>query len=311
MIDVREDDLTPEQRDAADDAALDRILDGEGEGSGPAAPAVPAPDGATPAHVDEEDAPARNAESDADDDGKPATLDDELVRALRRDGVPQAVIDATDADTLRVWAKAAAKRQADVDAAFRDRKSDADARGEDDGGDPSADDATPEAGREGDPPSADGSDAATDAADRFAALFGEDAAEPVRAMAAELNALRAQLATTTQAAATEQQQAQVAWAVAELAVQRPGLTAQQVQQVLGTAQQLAAAKPGAFSTYSEMLQAAANTVLGVAPSQRGGPTPPKATVREKPLTPDEIDDRVLDGILAGMSAEDARKAVGV
>ena len=86
-----------------EDAVLDAIL-----GDEPLAPT------ASIASVVGDNSSAELSEEDSG--GEP--IDDDMLRALRRDGVPQTVIDqiGENPDLLTEWATKAIKRQSDVDA---------------------------------------------------------------------------------------------------------------------------------------------------------------------------------------------------
>lgn len=278
---------TDEQRDAAVNAALDRILDGaDGEPTQPEPSSEPSDDA-----TDSGTAPAEESTGDGDE-GATDGLDPDLRRALRRDGVPHAVIEATDPATLREWAEAAKKRQADVDS-YSERMKALKAKvatdGDADGGNRPDDADDGGAGDEGtDPDSGD-------------SVGSDDLAEQVEALRAEVEASK-------RAASTGQEAAEVAWAVADLAMRRPGLSSEQVQEVMDEARRLAATRPGAFGSYSEMLTEAADIALGPPPSSRNGPTPPGQPM-QRSLSPDEVEDAVLDAILDGKDGQQALRSV--
>ena len=89
------DERVPAETPDKDEEVLDRLME----------------DGDTIAS-DNDDTP--DDEPESQEQGQAEDWDD-LVKVLRRDNVPMAVIEATDEDTLREWVNKSQKRQSDVD----------------------------------------------------------------------------------------------------------------------------------------------------------------------------------------------------
>jgi hypothetical protein len=230
---------------------------------------------------------------------------------LKRDGVPEEVIASISEDTLRAWADKASKRQKDVDGygkkmADLEKQLKSGAKQEPPETDSdSEDDVDIE-------PAAEGKE--TEQEDPFAEieeLLGDDAAKPLKAMRAELAELRKQ-----QSAAAEQSLlAQVDSADAYFRSQY-GANAPDREAVVAEMNRLGAANPGTYRTVMHLAEEAYASLAGksVAKPDRkkvaGQPTAAKTVSRtERPRTPVDAEDAILDALLSGKSRDEAMRLI--
>lgn len=236
---------------------------------------------------------------------------DRYAAVLKRDGVPEEVIASISEDTLRAWADKASKRQKDVDGygkkmADLEKQLKSGAKQEPPETDSdSEDDVDIE-------PSAEGKE--TEQEDPFAEieeLLGDDAAKPLKAMRAELAELRKQ-----QSAAAEQSLlAQVDSADAYFRSQY-GANAPDREAVVAEMNRLGAANPGTYRTVMHLAEEAYASLAGksVAKPDRkkvaGQPTAAKTVSRtERPRTPVDAEDAILDALLSGKSRDEAMRLI--
>lgn len=241
----------------------------------------------------------------------PASPDrDRYAAVLKRDGVPEEVIATISEDTLKAWAAKAEKRQKDVDGygkkmADLEKQVKSGAKQEpQDSGDEAEDDVDIE-------PAAEAADESTQE-DPFAEieeLLGDDAAKPLKAMRAELAELRKQ-----QSAAAEQSLlVQVDSADAYFRSQY-GAKAPDREAVIAEMNRLGAANPGTYRTVMHLAEEAYASLAGksVAKPDRkkvaGQPTAAKTVSRtERPRTPVDAEDAILDALLSGKSRDEAMR----
>lgn len=241
----------------------------------------------------------------------PASPDrDRYAAVLKRDGVPEEVISTISEDTLKAWAAKAEKRQKDVDGygkkmADLEKQLKSGAKQEPQGsGDEAEDDVDiePDAGEAEE----------TTQEDPFAEieeLLGDDAAKPLKAMRAELAELRKQ-----QSAAAEQSLlVQVDSADAYFRSQY-GAKAPDREAVIAEMNRLGAANPGTYRTVMHLAEEAYASLAGksVAKPDRkkvaGQPTAAKTVSRtERPRTPVDAEDAILDALLSGKSRDEAMR----
>jgi hypothetical protein len=229
----------------------------------------------------------------------PASPDrDRYAAVLKRDGVPEEVIATISEDTLKAWAAKAEKRQKDVDGygkkmADLEKQLKSGAKQEPQGsGDEAEDDVDiePDAGEAEE-------------------LLGDDAAKPLKAMRAELAELRKQ-----QSAAAEQSLlVQVDSADAYFRSQY-GAKAPEREAVIAEMNRLGAANPGTYRTVMHLAEEAYASLAGksVAKPDRkkvaGQPTAAKTVSRtERPRTPVDAEDAILDALLSGKSRDEAMR----
>jgi hypothetical protein len=254
---------------------------------------------------------------DASDDDEPTTVPaspdrDRYAAVLKRDGVPEDVIASVSEDTLRAWADKASKRQKDVDGygkkmadLEKQLKSGAKQEPQDSGND-GEDDVDIE------PDAADAD--ASKQEDPFAEieeLLGDDAAKPLKAMRAELAELRKQ----QQQSAEQSLLAQVDSADAYFRGQY-GAKAPERDAVIAEMNRLGAANPGTYKTVMHLAEEAYASLAGkvVAKSDRkkvaGQPTAAKTVSRtERPRTPVDAEDAILDALLEGKSRDEAMRLI--
>lgn len=241
----------------------------------------------------------------------PASPDrDRYAAVLKRDGVPEEVIATISEDTLKAWAAKAEKRQKDVDGygkkmADLEKQVKSGAKQEpQDSGDEAEDDVDIE-------PAEEAADESTQE-DPFAEieeLLGDDAAKPLKAMRAELAELRKQ-----QSAAAEQSLlVQVDSADAYFRSQY-GAKAPDREAVIAEMNRLGAANPGTYRTVMHLAEEAYASLAGksVAKPDRkkvaGQPTAAKTVSRtERPRTPVDAEDAILDALLSGKSRDEAMR----
>jgi len=277
-----------------DDAILDRLLSRDDEPE-----AIEEPDEA-PAPVEPRDEipVATIASPDRE----------KWAGVLKRDGVPEQVIMSADDATLRAWADKASKRQKDVDGYGKKMaelekqlkaKAGTEPPGEDDDIEDDVDDAEPST------PKAE-SQEAEDPFSEVTELLGEEAAKPLKAMRAEL----AELRTAQQKAAEQSLMSQVDTAVSWFTAQYGGKSPTR-EAVIAEMDRLGASKPGTYPTVMHLAQEAFSSLAGqvASPAQARKATQPTAvrgvSRSERPKTPFDAEDAILDALLEGKTRDEA------
>jgi len=289
---VVEDAVTPLLPDGDvaidEDAVLDAILAGE-----------PVPE---PSVVEDNSA----ADIAKEDEPTEATPDDEMLRALRRDGVPQSVIEqvSNDPDLLAEWATKAQKRQSDVDAYTEKMKA---LEQSAEGGEES-----PEESDTLEPTGADEKSAEeTIPLDALADEVGEEAVEPIRKMQQELTDLRSQLDEANRRVVMSEVQSAVEQAVPTVLAKWGEVTKDQKSKVIERMSEIGKTQPKAFSSIEELMSVAAKDVLGEPSVTKRSKTPsaPKRVPKQsRPATQEESEDAALDVLLSGGTREQAHNA---
>jgi hypothetical protein len=271
------------------------------------------------------EASARDADDDvldrlfADDveetvpDTAPPAMSKERERAiatLKRDGVPDEILATVSEDTLMGWAEKASKRQKDVDGygkkmADLEKQLKNPAKQE-----PQGDDADESDDVDIEP---EDSDKPTEQEDPFAEieeLLGDDAAKPLKAMRAELAELRKQ-----QSAAAEQSLlVQVDSADAYFRSQY-GAKAPDREAVIAEMNRLGSANPGTYKTVMHLAEEAYANLAGkkvAKPDARkqGQPTAARGVSRnERPRTPVDAEDAILDALMEGKTRDEAMRLI--
>jgi hypothetical protein len=272
-----------------------------------------------------DEASARDADDDvldrlfADDveetvpDTAPPAMSKERERAiatLKRDGVPDEILATASEDTLMGWAEKASKRQKDVDGygkkmADLEKQLKNPAKQE-----PQGDDADDSDDVDIEP---EDSDKPTEQEDPFAEieeLLGDDAAKPLKAMRAELAELRRQ-----QSAAAEQSLlVQVDSADAYFRSQY-GAKAPDREAVIAEMNRLGSANPGTYKTVMHLAEEAYANLAGkkvAKPDARkqGQPTAARGVSRnERPRTPVDAEDAILDALMEGKTRDEAMRLI--
>lgn len=272
-----------------------------------------------------DEASARDADDDvldrlfADDveetvpDTAPPAMSKERERAiatLKRDGVPEEILATVSEDTLMGWAEKASKRQKDVDGygkkmADLEKQLKNPAKQE-----PQGDDADESDDVDIEP---EDSEQPTEQEDPFAEieeLLGDDAAKPLKAMRAELAELRKQ-----QSAAAEQSLlVQVDSADAYFRSQY-GAKAPDREAVIAEMNRLGSANPGTYKTVMHLAEEAYANLAGkkvAKPDARkqGQPTVARGVSRnERPRTPVDAEDAILDALMEGKTRDEAIRLI--
>lgn len=241
----------------------------------------------------------------------PASPDrDRYAAVLKRDGVPEEVIATISEDTLKAWAAKAEKRQKDVDGygkkmADLEKQLKSGAKQEPHGsGDEAEDDVDiePDAGEAEE----------TTQEDPFAEieeLLGDDAAKPLKAMRAELAELRKQQSAAAEQSLLVQVDSADAYFRSQYGAKAPDRDA-----VIAEMNRLGAANPGTYRTVMHLAEEAYASLAGKSvakPDRRkvaGQPTAAKTVSRtERPRTPVDAEDAILDALLSGKSRDEAMR----
>ena len=280
--------VNPEQVAVDEDAVLDAILAGE---------PVPEPSAA------EDNSPAELLVKDDSDEEEP---DDELLRALRRDGVPQSIIEQVreDPDMLSEWATKAQKRQSDVDA-YSEKMKALELSAKDGEESPEESDASEPTGA--DEKSVEG----TTPLDALADEVGEEAVEPLRHMQQELTDLRSQLDDANRRVVMSEVQGAVEHAIPTVLAKWGKVTEEQRSKVINRMSELGKAQPRTFNSIEDLMSVAAKDVLGEPSVTKRSktPSPPSRVAKvERPVTSEESEDAILDVLLSGGTKEQAQKA---
>ena len=280
--------VNPDQVAVDEDAALDAILAGE---------PVPEPSAA------EDKSPAELLVKDDSDEEEP---DDELLRALRRDGVPQSIIEQVreDPDMLSEWATKAQKRQSDVDA-YSEKMKALELSAKD--GEESPEESDASEPTDADEKSVEG----TTPLDALADEVGEEAVEPLRHMQQELTDLRSQLDDANRRVVMSEVQGAVEHAMPTVLAKWGKVTDEQRSKVINRMSELGKAQPRTFNSIEDLMSVAAKDVLGEPSVTKRSktPSPPSRVAKvERPATSEESEDAILDVILSGGTKEQAQKA---
>jgi len=267
-----------------EDAVLDAIL-----GDEPLAPSLQA------------SVVAEEAAAEIKDEGEAEQPDDEMLRALRRDGVPQSIIDqvSENPELLTEWATKAQKRQSDVDAYTEKMRSIEESN-------------TDEELVTSEPADADEkSYEGTTPLDALADEVGEEAIEPIRQMQQELTDLRSQLDDANRRVVMSEVQSAVEQAAPKVLAKWGNVTEEQRSKVINHMSELGKTQPRAFNSIEELMNVAAKEVLGE-PSvtkRSATPSPPRRVAKvERPATSVESEDAILDVLLGGGTKAQAEQA---
>ena len=289
--------------EANDDAILDRILGDDLETQQMTEPTdIPKVD---ESEEEEGAAPALAVESASSTDSV------DVSKVFKRDNVPEefvkALTDQFGEEAVSEWAEKAAKRQTDVDAfseemrQLREKMSDVSG---------SANSTADQEAQTSGKPETDANPEASNHDDlgQVAEMYGDELAEPLKKTRDHLTKLESSLKSIRQEAEIREA---VAYAIGDEAVARGGMSPEDRQKVVSRANKIGEESPGSHKSVASLIQQAAIEVLGEnkpAPVKAPKPetaqmTPPSATpVPEKALTPEEEEDRILDGILGDWKA---------
>lgn len=281
------DERVPAETPDKDEEVLDRLME----------------DGDTIAS-DNDDTP--DDEPESQEQGQAEDWDD-LVKVLRRDNVPMAVIEATDEDTLREWVNKSQKRQSDVDE-YGSRLKDLEDRLSKAGEEASAEDTNTEG--EDTQPEADANATEVTVPEELADVIGDEAAQAVVQM---IESKYQQTAQEAQQAAAESQL--VAQTVVADAALRPqyGDKAPAMEAVVAEMSRLGTEYPNTYKSVDEMLVEAYRNLVGEIPvpkKKTAQPTAAKRQPRRQPKPPADAEDVALDALMSGQSKADAIRAIG-
>ena len=242
------------------------------------------------------DAPEPLREVPATETAAPDPEYDRALKALRRDGVPDDVIEAArkDPSKLKEWGLKAAKRQADVDKfgaeVAESRKK---------GTEPETPKTEPKSSKQTEDGEAD-----ADPLSQFETIFGDDATKPLRAMTERL---RSEFDKRTQLMEVKYE-TKLAY---ERLANQYGTTAPSYDDIADVAARIGRENPGAFSSVSEIVQEAFRQRAGepkrtdprnVARPSVGKPPP-------RPIRQIDREDAVLDVLLSGGTRQDAMRVI--
>jgi hypothetical protein len=271
------------------------------------------------------EASARDADDDvldrlfADDveetvpDTAPPAMSKERERAiatLKRDGVPDEIIATVSEDTLMGWAEKASKRQKDVDGygkkmADLEKQLKNPAKQE-----PQGDDADDSDDVDIEP---EDSEQPTEQEDPFAEieeLLGDDAAKPLKAMRAELAELRKQQSAVAEQSLLVQVDSADAYFRSQYGAKAPDREA-----VIVEMNRLGSANPGTYKTVMHLAEEAYANLAGkkvAKPDARkqGQPTAARGVSRnERPRTPVDAEDAILDALMEGKTRDEAMRLI--
>lgn len=275
------------QSDMDDDAALDKILAG----------------------IDEEDTQAFVVgETPAAEirDGETEVISDEMLRALRRDGVPQSVIDqmGENSELLFDWANKALKRQTDVDAYTEKMKAL-------EGGVKDGDDSPKESDVSEPTDAEEESKEVTNQLDALIDELGEEAVKPILDMQQQLTDMQLQLEQANRRVAMSEVLIAVEQAAPIVLDQWGDVTEAQRAAVIERMGELGKAQPGTFESVEDLMRAAATKVLGKPSVTKRSttPSPPRRVAKlDRPASIEDREDAALDVLLGGGTADQARQA---
>ena len=242
------------------------------------------------------DTPEPRRDVSTTDTAAPDPEYDRALKALRRDGVPDDVIEAArkDPSKLKEWGLKAAKRQSDVDKfgaeVAESRKKVAEPE-------------TPKSEAKSSKQTEDG-EADADPLSQFETIFGDDATKPLRAMTEKL---RSDFDKRTQMLEIKYE---TKLAYERLASQY-GNTAPSYDDIADVAARIGRENPGSFSSVSEIVQEAFRQRAGepkrIDPRNSARPSVGKPPPR--PVRQIDREDAVLDVLLSGGTRQDAMRAI--
>ena len=236
-------------------------------------------------------------------------VDDEregLLRALRRDGVPQTIIDqvSKDPEILDQWANTALKRQSHVDGYTEKMKELEDQlvnQGEQ----------TPEDRKVSEQTDAEESEVGNNSLDALTDEIGEDAVLPIREMQHQLTEMKQQLDDANRRVAESELRARLEEA-SNSVLGKWDITDEKKDAVILRMSELGKTKPGTFESIEALMHQAATEVLGQpkAKTRRSAtPSPPSRVARlERPTDVDSREDAALEVLLSGGSVDQAKQA---
>lgn len=227
---------------------------------------------------------------------------------LKRDGVPQSVIDATSDEQLEEWVAKASKRQKDVDGYAakmkeleKSKKStseiseDDDIIIDDDEVEPSSNDET--------------SDSETTDSQDDEVVLGKDTAKSLKGLAAEIAELKKAQQVNTQTSL--QYQVEAADQILRYAY---GNKSPEREKVLAEMNRLGKANPNSYPTVLQLAEEAYSNLAGLRiksdPKRSSQPTVVKSVSRaERPSKPVDVEDSILDQLMDGKSLEEAKRFI--
>ena len=285
-----------EESEAADDAALDLILEDDLE---------------TQKQTEPTDIPPKPEDEDEEDDAAQAPTEEidsgpDVGSIFKRDNVPDEFITALREkfgdDPVDQWALKAGERQGNVDEysdkvrALESQVSDLQGSGN----------TAPK-----EQPSGNTDDAANteesnhDDLGQVAEMYGDELASPIRANRDQLTQLTGDIERIRQESELRES---IAYAIGDMAVERGGISPEQKRAIVDRANKMGHDAPGTFASVSELISKATNAELGEHkpnPRKRVGRaqmTPPSQTpIPERAQTRDEVEDQILDNILGDMN----------
>ena len=241
------------------------------------------------------------------DDVEGDAVTEELLRALRRDGVPADIIEqvSKDPQALSDWATKAQKRQADVDA-YTEKVKTLESEKTEEG------EQTPEEISEvSEPTDAEESKVETIQLDALVDELGEEAVEPIRKMQEQLTSLQAQLEEANRSVAMSEVQLAVEQVAPTVLKPWGDISDANRSAILERMSELGKTKPRTFGSIEELMSEAAGDVLGV-PSvtkRSATPSPPSRVAKlERPASVEDREDAALDVILNGGTVDQAKQA---
>ena len=241
----------------------------------------------------------------------PANPDrDRAVAVLKRDGVPQAIIDGTSDEVLAEWAEKASKRQKDVDSYSSkmkelEKKVAASSKTADDSDDDDVivEDDEVEPSDDNDSDSDSVNDEQTDDDEPVSK------SKSIKKMEEELAELRKSQQDFQQKSLLYQVE------VADAAFRHLyGDTAPEKDAVVNEMNRLGAAKPGSYQSMMQLAEEAYNNLAGPLKKQnaRKASQPTSSTKvsrTERPVNPADAEDAILDAILDGKPLPEARQSI--
>ena len=236
-------------------------------------------------------------------------VDDEqegLLRALRRDGVPQTIIDqvSKDPEMLGQWANTALKRQSHVDGYTEKMKELEDqlvSQGEQ----------TPEDKKVSEQTGAEESEVSNNSLDALTDEIGEDAVVPIQEMQQQLTELRQQVEEANRRVVESELRSRLEMA-SNSVLGKWDITDEKKDAVILRMSELGKTKPGTFESIEALMHQAATEVLGQPKAKTrksATPSPPSRVARlERPTDVDSREDAALEVLLSGGTVDQAKQA---
>ena len=232
---------------------------------------------------------------------------EKAIAILKRDGVPDEIVAGANDETLRAWADKAAKRQKDVDGYGKkmselEKQLKTKAKPEPTESDEDLEDETDDVGDE---PTTD-SPTETESEE----LLGADAAKPFKAMRAELAELRKQQTVAAEQSLLIQVDSADSYFRSQYGDRSPDRDA-----VIAEMNRLGAANPGTYRTVMHLAEEsyanlAGKMVAKADPRKQGQPTAARGVSRsERPQTPVDQEDAILDALMDGKTREEAMRLI--